>query len=242
MRLHGSGLERSDSKRNIMHIHITNYILPVASLLVLLADGVIEDEVFALVREALLPRLSDKSIAVRNAAVKSSALLQDPGDSPSGNPDDALTNQLMYICTHDSSPIVRASAVNAIIVTRFTLPTFICRIRDTSSTVRISALNVLKDQVDVRLMTDLERVVALRSGLTPRCETTYLAASKMLCCGWLKSLGYSVLNLLKLLDVANSENVCEIATKAIISASNNNSLRDLSINDRAAYNAALENW
>lgn len=32
----------------------------------------------------------------------------------------------------------------------------------------------------------------------------------MLCCGWLKSLGYSLLNLLKLLDVANNEAECEV--------------------------------
>ena len=36
----------------------------------------------------------------------------------------------------------------------------------------------------------------------------------MLCCGWLKSLGYSLLNLLKLLDVANNEAECEVRHRA----------------------------
>ena len=90
-------------------------------------------------------------------------------------------------------------------------------------------------------MTDLERVVVLRSGLTPRCEVTYLAASRMLCCGWLKSLGYSLLSLLKLLDVANNEDECELVIKAIIAAPSNSTLKELSSSELNAYNSALNN-
>ena len=117
------------------------------------------------------------------------------------------------MCAHDPSPVVRAAATKNLAITRYTLPTLICRVRDTSSSVRVTALDVLKTGVDCRLMTDLERVVVLRSGLTPRCDVTYLAASRMLCCGWLKSLGYSLLSLLKLLDVANNEEECEVREK-----------------------------
>ncbi|GMH69090.1 hypothetical protein TrLO_g10662 [Triparma laevis f. longispina] len=199
-------------------------------------DGIIEEETFDLVYEALFPRLDDKNVAVRSAAVSACSMLQDSGDA-----EDELTKKLMYMCSHDTSPVVRAAATKACVVTKYTLPTIICRVRDVSNSVRVAALDVLKNQVDCRLMTDLERVVVLRSGLTPRCEVTYLAASRMLCCGWLKSLGYSLLNLLKLLDVANNEAECALVIKAIIAAPTNATLKELSSNEVKAYNAALNN-
>lgn len=156
--------------------------------------------------EALFPRLSDKNVAVRAAAVEACALLQDTGDEKDeltkkvrdgsrAHPPlfhTCVTNpeipprQLLDLCAHDPSPVVRAASTKNLAITRYTLPTLICRVRDTSSSVRVAALDVLKNGVDCRLMTDLERVVVLRSGLTPRCDVTYLAASRMLCCGWLK--------------------------------------------------------
>ena len=109
-------------------------------------------QTFDLVHEALFPRLDDKNVAVRSAAVYACSMLQDSGDA-----EDELTKKLMYMCTHDASPVVRAAATKACVVTRYTLPTIICRVRDVSNSVRVAALDVLKNEVDCRLMTDLER-------------------------------------------------------------------------------------
>ena len=194
-----------------------------------------DEETINLVQQALFPRLLDKNVPVRAAAIKAASVLQDNEDAPSCE----VIAQMMYLCMHDASPICRAAAVSNLAVTRYTLPAIICRVRDTSVAVRTASLLVLKDKVDVRLMTDLERVVVLRSGLTPRCEQTYSAASTMLCAGWLKSLGFSTTNLLSLMDVANNENVCELATKAILRAQHTGAIKKLSAAQKKAYNAEL---
>jgi hypothetical protein len=230
------GLVRLSSKDDLIRARATTLISDtVLRLAETSSDSLVDEDTFQLTREALLPRLNDKATAVRTAAIKACKLLQDSDDSEN----DQITKQLMICCMHDTSPVCRAAATEALIVTRFTLPTIVCRVRDTSYAVRVAALEILKSQVDVRLMTDTERVVVLRSGLTPRCPQTYNAASKMLCCGWLKSLGYSPLKLFKLLDVANNEGVCELAAKAILAALNDSTLKELSANEVKAYKAAL---
>jgi condensin complex subunit 3 len=192
-------------------------------------------ETINLIQQALFPRLSDKNVGVRGAAVAAAAVLQDaeePGKCE-------IVAQLMYMSMHDASPVCRTAAVQALVVTRHTLPTIICRVRDTVAAVRVAALQVLQHNVDTRLMNDLERVVTLRSGLTPRCATTYAAASTTLCSGWMKSLGFNATNLLKLMDVANNESVCELAIKAILNASKTSAIKKLTAPQKKAYESSI---
>ncbi len=210
--------------RSLDLLHITALALADAG------KGEVDDDIYDLLKDAVLPRLSDKSSTVRLSAVKAAAMLQDASDSS-----DAITTDLLYVCMHDSSPPCRSAALDSLVVSRHTLPSIICRVRDTTPAVRVKAVSCLKDQVDVRLMTDLERVVALRAGLTPRCDTTYSACQKMLVQGWLKSLKFDVLGLMDLMDVTNNENVCESAAKAIL-----NSDPPKAAKDKKSFKAALD--
>jgi hypothetical protein len=61
----------------------------------------------------------------------------------------------------------------------------------------------------------------------------------MLCAGWLKSLGFSPINLLKLMDAGNNETVCELAIRAILAAPKTGALKKLSAAQKKAYDAAV---
>ena len=230
-------LDRIKSKDDSIRARATLLLGDVIKALFTADEALASDpETINTVQNTIFPRLSDKSVSVRAAAVQAAESLQDDADDAQCE----IIAQLMYLCMHDASPIVRAAAVSHIVVTTFTLPSIICRVRDTTVSVRTAALLVLKDKVDVRLMTDLQRVVTLRSGLTPRCAATYAAASTMLCTGWLKSLGFSPTNLLTLMDAANNEAVCELAIKAILKAGATGAIKKLTAAQKKAYTAARD--
>lgn len=178
---------------------------------------------------ALLARLDDKSQAVRKSAIHACAFFFDDtrcrdvdaeGEVRNcGYPNvaDALFVRLAY----DTSFANRVAAVQSAPITKESLPHILARVRDTKDKVRMEALDVLRTKVDVHYLTEDQRVDLLRSGLTDRCRQTYEGTTKMLCCGWMKSLKFDPVDLTSLLDPAINEDVCENAIRAILGAATN---------------------
>ena len=59
------------------------------------------------------------------------------------------------------------------------------------------------------------------SSITHRCTSTHNATASMLCGGWMKTLKFDPIELLRLLDPINDESVCETAMRAVIGAATN---------------------
>ena len=130
----------------------------------------------------LLPRLTDKAQAVRCAAIRacSAFLFAASADSPSGNEDEneneslletreAILDGLLGRMAHDPSLANRCAAIQSVPITEDTVPYLLERVGDVKEKVRVAALEVLRNRVDViEDMTEEQRVDVLRFGLTSR--------------------------------------------------------------------------
>lgn len=128
----------------------------------------------------LLPRLTDKAQAVRCAAIRacSAFFFAASADSPSGNEDEneslletreAILDGLLGRMAHDPSLANRCAAIQSVPITEDTVPYLLERVGDVKEKVRVAALEVLRNRVDViEDMTEEQRVDVLRFGLTSR--------------------------------------------------------------------------
>ena len=128
----------------------------------------------------LLPRLTDKAQAVRCAAIRACSAFFVPAsaDSPSGNEDEneslleireAILDGLLGRMAHDPSFANRCAAIQSVPITEDTVPYLLERVGDVKEKVRVAALEVLRNRVDVvEDMTEEQRVDVLRFGLTSR--------------------------------------------------------------------------
>lgn len=157
------------------------------------------------VGEALFNRLQDKGQSVRCHALKAA------GNFFAATNEDVeayeeLLDALLWNMAHDPAVSCRVMAVQIVAVNSVTMDALIARVRDVKSKVRAEALQVLyKNSQAVPNMTESQLVELIRSGLTNRCGGTREAASKMICSGWMKSLKYDPIALLKKLGVTDNE-------------------------------------
>lgn len=91
--------------------------------------------------QALLPCFTDKSQAVRQAAVEASGSFF---TSQTTHPD--LLQALLYAAQHDPSVAIRVAAVRSLPVTLETLDRILSRVRDIKPKVRVAALQVVQQQ------------------------------------------------------------------------------------------------
>jgi hypothetical protein len=116
------------------------------------------------IRPALEARLTDKSQAVRQAAIKAStACFEDLDES------EALLESLLWNLWHDPSVANRVEALQAVPVNNETADHIIARIRDVKEKVRLQALQVLKTKVDpVKILSPEQFADVIQSGLSVR--------------------------------------------------------------------------
>ena len=147
----------------------------------------------------LLPRLTDKAQAVRCAAIRAcSAFFVDAGNSISENEteteDEAsslseiretILDALLGRMAHDPSFANRCAAIQSVPITEDTVPYLLERVGDVKEKVRVAALDVMRNRVDVvEDLTEEQRVDVLRFGLTSR----YVCFWKITFCGVFISL------------------------------------------------------
>uniref|UniRef100_A0A7S4JL97 Nuclear condensin complex subunit 3 C-terminal domain-containing protein n=1 Tax=Odontella aurita TaxID=265563 RepID=A0A7S4JL97_9STRA len=193
---------------------------------------------------ALLPRLTDKSQAVRLSAVKACRAFFQHNGIFDEIPNEDLLKALLAQLTHDSSFKCRSAAALAVPVTKETLPLLLERVGDVKTKVRVYVLEAIRSKVDfAEDLSEEQRVDILRSGLTERCPETNRATVEMLCCGWMKAVKFDPIDFLRLLDPVANEEICEKAVRAIIAASNddeNDMLKDLSDPEIRAYKEGMD--
>ena len=138
----------------------------------------------------LLPRLDDRYANARVQAVYALRNLQSP------TTDDPVTHIFTRLISSDSSHEVRSAAIECIIINSTTLPVLVSRVKDTHRLVRISALNRLAENVDIRHLTMKMRGIIVRHGLNDR-ELLVKQAAVDLIFTWLRTFDYKVPQMLK---------------------------------------------
>jgi len=126
----------------------------------------------------LLPRLTDKAQAVRCAAIRAcsgffvnGAGLCDKNENESSLLEirEAILDALLGRMAHDASFTNRCAAIQSVPITEDTVPYLLERVGDVKEKVRVEALDVMRNRVDVvEDLTEEQRVDVLRFGLTSR--------------------------------------------------------------------------
>jgi hypothetical protein len=134
-------------------------------------------ELWEMAASALLPRLLDKSQAVRKAAIAAAGnVFTEHTDFSNDSVADTIQEALLYSVQHDPSVSNRVAAVQSLFVTRQTIPYIIARVRDVKSKVRVAALSILLEKVPFTDLTADQCAELIRSGLTDRyvsCSSEY---------------------------------------------------------------------
>ena len=116
------------------------------------------------IRPALEARLTDKSQAVRQAAIRATeACFEDLDES------EALLESLLWNLWHDPSVANRVEALQAVPINNETADHIIARIRDVKEKVRLQALNILTTKVDpVKVLSPEQFSDVIQSGFSVR--------------------------------------------------------------------------
>ena len=179
------------------------------------------EDITTSIKDVLTQRLQDKSQAVRLLAIQATGQLFNSisiSTSTTANVNEQqdilglsnvelheeITEALLWNLNHDPSFANRSAAINSLPITVDTLPSIVSRTRDSKLKVRVEALDLLSQKVDVKRLTRQQRVEILQSGLSTRYPATYQAATKMLCCGWMKSVKFDPVLLLELLEATTT--------------------------------------
>jgi hypothetical protein len=126
-------------------------------------------ELWEMAASALLPRLLDKSQAVRKAAIEASGhAFSDDTEFPEDSVAEELREALLYSVQHDPSVSNRVVAVQSLFVSEETIPFVIARVRDVKSKVRVAALSILMEKVKFTDLSADQCAELIRSGLTDR--------------------------------------------------------------------------
>lgn len=113
--------------------------------------------------QALLPRFTDKSQAVRQAAIEAGSFFFSDGTT---DPD--ILQALIYSVQHDPSVSSRVAALQSLPINLETIDVVLSRVRDVKAKVRTAALKVL-EETNVFPMLEAEHCAALvETGLTER--------------------------------------------------------------------------
>ena len=114
------------------------------------------EEWFDAIKDAMIPRISDKSQSVRHSAVQACANFFMDGSTEDkqgeeemeGSNADDLLELVLWSMWHDPSAAIRASALESSPITNDTVAHIVSRIRDEKEKVRLQAIDVLKRKVD----------------------------------------------------------------------------------------------
>jgi len=172
------------------------------------------------VEDALIPRFNDKSQQVRQSAIQASGFFfpsskRFVGDG-GAHKFEKISESILCSMAHDTSHTNRMAAIRSTNITDRSLPCILSRIRDVKDKVRVEAIDILHEKVDVKTLTEEQISDIVRYGLTERCKVTHLATLKMVCCGWMKRLKFQPTLLLRLLDIPVNEKVSEDMARALI--------------------------
>jgi hypothetical protein len=108
------------------------------------------------IQQALLPRFTDKAIAVRCAVMQACFISSEMQSNPLRTDPDLL-QAIQWIVQHDPSPNNRIVAIQHVPINRTTMEYLIPRIRDTKINVRLAAIAALSKAVDRYIQVQSEK-------------------------------------------------------------------------------------
>eukprot|EP00898_Chlorokybus_atmophyticus_P007975 jgi/Chlat1/8179/Chrsp76S07654 len=149
-------------------------------------DAGLMDQVYEVVRNAMVARLKDKIPAVRSQAARALARMQEPDKGEN----DPVTAAYLQILASEKNKDVRKYVLAAIDMTGNTISSIIDRTRD--------------------------RVLLLRRGLADRAPVVRAACAEKLLPAWLKNCDGDAVELLRHLDVERHEKVAETVLVELI--------------------------
>ena len=126
------------------------------------------DECIEVARQAVRARLTDKSQAVRNAAICGCASFFSDLDADFDDAEYELLESLLWSMSHDPSVANRLAALQSVPVTDTTVDAVIARVRDVKVKVRVEALNTLRSKMPSSPLAPEQYAQLVRSGLTDR--------------------------------------------------------------------------
>lgn len=126
-----------------------------------------KDECIDVASRAIRSRLTDKSQAVRNAAICACEFFFSEAEIIDVDVD--LLDALLWNLSHDPSAANRISALQSIPITEDTANAIIDRVRDVKVKVRVEALNALRSKVSINTLSSEQYAQVVRSTLTDRC-------------------------------------------------------------------------
>lgn len=178
-------------------------------------------------KDGLLPRLTDKSQAVRNAAIVACGAFGD-------DMHDETLQSLLWSLNHDPSPANRSAAIASVPCNSDSIDHLIERARDTKVKVRVDALNALRTKMNVCDMTADNFCRLIHTGVTDRCEQTKGAIATLICTSWIKAAKYDPLELVKMVGPIVNEEECDKLIGVLLDC-DPHALKDLSIPEIRAF-------
>eukprot|EP01117_Protostelium_nocturnum_P014338 TRINITY_DN5452_c0_g4_i1.p1 TRINITY_DN5452_c0_g4~~TRINITY_DN5452_c0_g4_i1.p1 ORF type:complete len:1330 (-),score=514.18 TRINITY_DN5452_c0_g4_i1:27-4016(-) len=171
----------------------------------------IEDDLSREIESTMKQSMKDKDSNVRCQAVLALSRLQEPSD-----PDDKIIKRYLKIMTSDVSAEVRKAVVDTVKSSKITIPALLERMRDTSVSVRKSVAVKIGNGVPVKKLTLEQRLEFVKNGLEDEQITVKKATISAICNHWLKEMGGSIPELLKLMDVCNNVHLCQMMTHYLL--------------------------
>jgi hypothetical protein len=126
------------------------------------------DECLQVARQALRQRLTDKSQAVRNAAISSCAFFFENHETELNEDEYELLDSVLWNMSHDPSMANRLAALQSVPVTDTTAEAVIARVRDVKLKVRVEALHILRSKMQANTLSSDQYAELVRSSLTDR--------------------------------------------------------------------------
>ncbi|GKZ01000.1 hypothetical protein MPSEU_001051500 [Mayamaea pseudoterrestris] len=184
--------------------------------------------------QALLPRFTDKSQTVRQAAIEAGNYF-----FANDTTDPDILQALVYSVQHDPSVASRVAALQSLPINLETVDVLLSRVRDVKEKVRVTALKVLEEK-DAFPILEAEHCAALvEAGMTDRCVATKSATINMIRLGWMKAVNYDPITLLAKMNVAEYDSQCEMLLKAVVTATGQD-LESLNALETEAYRNGLK--
>jgi len=195
-------------------------------------DHVWKDKCVNLAKDGLLPRLTDKSQAVRKAAITACGSFGDTMHSE-------MLQSLLWSLNHDPSAANRSAAIESVPCNVNSIDHLIQRVRDIKVNVRVDAIDAIRTKMNVADMTYSQFCLLIQTGLTDRCKQTQEATARLVCTSWIKFAKYDPIELIKVVGPIVNEEECEKIVGVLMNCDEAELLKDLSDPEIRAFQQGI---
>jgi condensin complex subunit 3 len=200
------------------------------------------DDLLDTASQALLPRFTDKTQAVRQSAIEAARFFfGKTAGRPEGEMDDPdIRQSLQWSLQHDPSVTNRVVALESLPITIQTMDVVLTRVRDVKPKVRVAAIKALQKAIPDLHMWEAEQCAELiASGLTHRCASTKAEVERMVFV-WIKSFGFDFHAFFRHLNVIEYEESCKKVFSVLLNADDEFLLDAFTADDLMAFKNGIK--